>query len=86
MLIQQAMINKMMERIAILEKQDNFIIKQAGVIFQGIHKQIHDSLKKQTQNWINVIESLMIYYEVSGGLQSNANIQYHSYDQHGSTG
>jgi hypothetical protein len=32
-----------------LQGQDNVIIKAAGDIFQGIHKQIHNSLKKQTE-------------------------------------
>jgi uncharacterized coiled-coil DUF342 family protein len=50
MLIQKAMINEMRQGIMILQKQDNVIIKEAGEIFQGIHKQIHDSLKKHTEN------------------------------------
>jgi hypothetical protein len=50
MLVQQAMINEIRQGITMLQKQDNVIIKEAGDIFQGIHKQIYDSLKKQPQN------------------------------------
>jgi len=50
MLIQQAMINEMRQGIMILQKQDNVIIKEARNSFQGNHKQIFDSLKKQTEN------------------------------------
>jgi len=50
MLIQQAVINEMRQGITILQKQDNIIIKEAADIFSGIHSQIGDSLKKQTEN------------------------------------
>jgi len=50
MLIQQAVINEMRQEITILQKQDNIIIQEAAGIFSGIHSQIGDSLKKQTEN------------------------------------
>jgi len=50
MVIQQAMINEIRQGITILQKQDNIIMKEAGEISSGIHKPIHDSLKKQIDN------------------------------------
>jgi paraquat-inducible protein B len=50
MLIQQAMINEIRQGITMLQQQDNAIIKEASNIFQGMHKQIHDSMKINTEN------------------------------------
>lgn len=36
--------------ITILQTQDNVIVQEASSIFQGIHRQIADMLKKQTEN------------------------------------
>lgn len=66
MLPQQGMISEMRQGIMILQKQDNVIIKEAGDIFQGIHKQIHESLKIQTKNGstlLNHRRSLMKFQE-----------------------
>lgn len=48
--IQQAMNNEIRQGITMLQTQDNVSIKAAGDIFEGIHKQIHNSLKKKTEN------------------------------------
>jgi len=49
-LIQQAVINEMRHGITLQQSQDNIIIKEAADIFSGIHRQIGDPLKKQTDN------------------------------------
>jgi len=48
-MIQPAMINEIRHGIMILHSQDNVIIKETGDIFRGIHQQIYDSPKKQTE-------------------------------------
>lgn len=66
MLPQQGMISEMRQGIMILQKQDTVIIKEAGDISQGIHKQIHLSLEIQTKNGstlLNHRRSLMMCQE-----------------------
>jgi len=55
MMVKQSMINEIRQGITMLQQQDKVIIKEAGVIFQGIHKEIHDSVKKQVENGFSLM-------------------------------
>jgi len=48
--LQQAIIEEIRAGISILQSQDSVIVQEAGMIFQGIHKQIADMVHKQTLN------------------------------------
>lgn len=55
MMIQQAVINEMRQGIVIHPAQDNVIVQDDGEIFQGIHKQIFDGIKRQMDNGLTLL-------------------------------
>lgn len=50
MIVQQASINEMRQGIVILQGQDGAILQEAGEIFQGIHKQLYNMIKKHVDS------------------------------------
>jgi len=49
-MIQQAIIDEVRKGINVLQGQDNITVSEAGEIFQGIHAQIADMVKKLMTN------------------------------------
>jgi hypothetical protein len=49
-IIQQAKIEEMRTGISILQSQGNTIVEGASQIFQGLHQQVVDIIKKQMDN------------------------------------